>query len=436
MRGAISTIALIVSIAGLLLVIAYGASDAFLTFQSDEADLDRELLLTSLAPNGWETAPLGDARFSEEFIAPCLQTPLLAGVGIDGRGATGYVPPTGAAPGARMLVIQTSAGNARAIMDDVARDTENGCQRGITVGTVDSATVEAGVVDGAERSALVSYSQVVGDTERTYQVLMFQQGNFVAHASYETTDDPGFASSDLTALGGLLAAQMVDPPTPTELEAAGATYVPTTAERWATRINTESESILTARGRYPLVASMAALGGLICLLFLIGARMSRAPEPLPATGADDLVLGLPQSFPTVDDYGAPQRRWIRNAPATSTPPPADVGFDLEPAGFVDEPDLIPDALEPEPEPEPAGPPPVIEFPQQPIEEKLKILKDARLKEPKREHRAMREVRPDFEWTDEISKPEPPSDTQPAQEQAQPASRKAVMRKLRAQSDSS
>jgi len=438
MRGFVAIVALIVAIGGLLLVIAYGASDAYLNYQSDETDLDDSLLVASLAPQGWSAAAAPSVNFNAQFIAPCLQTPLLEGASTSGRGATSYVPPGSAAPGAQLLLIQTSPAAASGILDDVARDTENNCQRGLTVGTVERAEVDTGSVAGAERSIAVRYDRQVGEATRSFLVLVLQQAGYVAHLSYETTDAPGVVADALTSLGAALVARIDLPPTTAQLAAAGALDEPTAMERRMTRVNEASDRILTLSGRYPITVGLGGLGAVVLLMYVAGARLSRGPGPLPdtsglATAPGAVMPGTPPK--TVDDYGVPERRWIQTSEGRKSK-----RADPAPVFMLDIPELEEDEIdepvsEPEPEPEPSGPPPVIDFPQRSIEEKLKILKDARLKEPRREHRAMRDVTPAVDWTEEISKPERRPDTSELEPPTGQISRKALLKKLRSNADS-
>jgi hypothetical protein len=423
MRGLIASVTLAVAIGGLLLVIAYGASETYLNLVKTKEDLGNTFILGSIAPRGWETSETEGANFNESFVAPCLQTPLLTGVSAGARGAMTYVPSSTGPTGIELLMIRTSSGSAQAIMDDVQRDTENDCQRGLTVGTIERADVVTNELRGADLSVLVDYDRQVGDAVRSYIVLILREGDYVAYFNYETTDAPDSANLEVVNLAEALVARIEQPPTTAELTAAGALNEPSAMERRAMRVHDESSRILTASGRYPVVVGLGALGGLILVLYFFGARLSRGSNRIPKSSGKSSASGLPSPFAsakTTDDYGTPGRRWIQTS---------ELGHSYE---YEDPPTFELDVVaeEEEPEPVPVGPPPVLDFPQRSIEEKLKILKEARLNEPRREHRAVREVRPEVDWTEEISKTDRTSKPPTPEPPTGQISRKALLKKLR------
>ena len=423
MRGLIAVFSLFVAMSGLLVVIAYGGSEAYDSFRGKEARLYDELMLESAAGSGWSATELASLSYDEQFVTPCLRTSLLNGIGIDGRGAAGYSPSPAGGQAAQALVIRTSLADSRAIMADVARDTENNCQRGVTVGTIERADTDTDRIAGADDAVFVSYDRQVDGESRRHVTAVMREGETVAHLSYEMTGDAALEDDDIAALAGALASRMANPPTTAQLEAAGYINNPTTAERVADRANDESTRVLSAAGRIPIEAGLAVFGGLVLLTYILGARLSSTSEsPLPQT----VAVGVPFTHtPTLENYGAPERRWITGS-ASPRPAPDD---DIDEPVDEPEPGRLVDL---EQAPEPAGPPPVLEFSQKPIGEKLKILKEARMKEPRREHRAVREIKPEVDWTEEISRTERGPQQPAARPQPEPVTRKALLKKLRSQ----
>lgn len=399
----------------MLIVIAYGAAEAFLRVSDDDPDLNTALLLSTVAPAGWQATASNGLNFKEAFVTPCLRTPLLDGVSVRNRGAVEYVRPSGSLPGTDLLIMQTSAGNARAIMDDVIRDTENDCQRGVTVGTVSSAQVEPLDLPNADQALLVSYDQETPSRLKSMLTLVLRQGEYVARLDHEISEDSQFVADDLVALAVALSERIERPPTEAEFMAAGVETGPSRSESYALRVKEMTSDIFTLSGRFPIAVGMSAFCGSVAVLFILGARMSRIPSTSVLSEArtrDGESRSLLTQFPTTLDNGNGSSG---RAPSTSV---TQIG--AGPSYDVDD----------EPEPEPVAPPPVVDFPQKSIEEKLSILKEARLKEPRREHRAVREIEPSVNWTDEISKAETAAEAEPVAPPAGPVSHKALLKKLR------
>lgn len=423
MRGLIAVLSLFVAMSGLLVVIAYGGSEAYYSFRGKEASLYEDLLLESAGGPAWSATELTGLSYDEQFVTPCLRTPLLNGVGIDGRGAAGYRPSPAGGPAAQVLVVQTSLADSRAIMADLARDTENNCQRGVTVGTIERADADADRIAGADEAVFVSSDRRIDGETQTHIAAFIREGDYVAQLTYEMNGDAALAEDDIAGLASSLASRMNNPPTTAQLEAAGFLNNPSTAERIASRANEESTRVLSSSDRIPIEAGLALLGGIVLLTYFVGARLSRtSDESLPRMVAAGAAF---TNAPTLDNYGTPERRWITGS-VVPRPEPDEIVDEL-----VDESELD-EHVDLEQEPEPAGPPPVLEFPQKPIQEKLKILKEARMKEPRREHRAMREIKPEVDWTEEISRPERGPQQPVVQPQPEPVTRKALLKKLRSQ----
>ena len=421
MRGLAATLTLLIAICGMLVVVAYAASEAYFELRNDEADLHRELLLGSVAPNLWSATELSGVDYGELFVTPCLGTPLLDRVGISGRGATNFVPGSGGLVSSTFVVIQTSPASARSIMDDVRRDTENNCQRGVTVGTIERAVVTAPDIAGADDVILVQSDRDVRGELREVTTGFIHSGELVGRISIDTTDASASTISAFAELTDELATQLVDPPGEAELEAAGAVREPTQVEVVATRVNDTSADILSGSGRYPVEAGLGVFGAIVLVLFLLGARLNRAPQFVAAPRPSTM-----ENQATLSDYGS----------GKAASPVESSGFDLRAnknGSEDEEPDPGADLEEDTGEFEL---PPVLDFPQRSIEEKLAILKEARLKDPPREHRPVREAQPDVSWTDEISKAStrPASEDQPTGATAQePVTRKALLKKLKSDS---
>src|SRR5690606_18330378 len=129
----------------------------------------------------------------------------------------------------------------------------------------------------------------------------------------------------------------------------------------------------------------------------------------------------PPSRPTLENYSTSQRRWIQQrGHAAGNAAPTDEYDDFEPDDI-------------EPAPAAVTLPPVIDFPQRSIDEKLKILKEARMREPAPEPMTPSTFVPAVDWTAEISKAEAPARRPPA---PQPVTRKVLLQKLRSQQSDS
>ncbi|MEZ4570482.1 MAG: hypothetical protein R2849_09180 [Thermomicrobiales bacterium] len=338
------------------------------------------------------------------------------------RGAAVYGP-AGAPGGAvQVLLLETSASNSRAIMDDIVRDTENNCQRGVTVGTIERASVESINLAPADQALLVTSTRVEADETLEQTTLLFHDGDLLGRLSFESGEAVPVAAADAVALASGLVRQIANPPTDAELEAAGVLDQPTAVEKAAGRVKTETGNVLSGDGQYPVEAGLGGLGLAVLLLYVVGARLSRTPEPAVSSTPR---FGKTPTNPTLDTYASGD--W---QPYKSYSSPQSVAMqddDAEPAG---ESEIAEDTADLEP------PPPILNFPQKPIEEKLKILKEARLKEPRREHRAVRDAAPDVDWTEEISKERPSQKSGPADPAPSQVSRKVLLQKLRSnQSDS-
>ncbi len=418
MRGMLGVIALTAAICGMLVVIAYAASDAYLNFTSQETDLNSTLLLGSLAPDGWTATELPRSNFNEQFLSPCLAVPLIDGVSASGRGALGFAPTgTAAASGVQLQMIQISGANARAVMTSVQRDTENNCQRGLTVGTVAEADVDVLADTNADDGVIVDLSRRQGGALIDYTEAIVRNGDYITRISYRYDPATAIERSDVAALVSAVVSQIENPPTQGELEAAGAIVAPAFIDRAAERLNADSSRGLSLDGRVSPLIGVAAVGGLVILLYVVGAKLSRSRELSPSPAGQTSMIG---SRPTLENYGESQRRWIRKSAHSASASNSSAGFDDD--DFATEQTLM------QPIPEPS---PVLDFPQRSIDEKLKILKEARMREPRPELVTSHPVVPAIDWTEEISKPVP------IRENQQPApveqiSRKALLKKLRSQ----
>lgn len=423
MRGFIAALTLFVAIGGLLVVIAFGASEAYYALRNDEANLYDQLLLGAIGEPTMTSTELTGLNYNEMFVTPCLQTPLLEGVGINGRGAALIGSQSGAAQGAQVLALQTSLANSRAIMSDVGRDTENNCQRGVTVGTVERATVVSDATPGADDAIFVAYDRAISGETRQFVTAIVRDGEYIALLSHEITDGSPIGEADVLELATSVVSRFESPPTAAELAAAGVATEPAPVERVARWANDQSTRLLSASDRFPVEVGLGVFGGVVLVLYIGGARLARTPAPSRVGRQSDTVE--PETTPTLDDYGddAPARRWIKSS----------AGPKAESEEAPDDLDDGPMENVPEDVPAPVAPSPVLDFPQMPIEEKLKILKEARLKEPRREHRAVRDVTPEVDWTEEISRPDAPRAPEANPVRPEPVSRKALLKQLRSQS---
>ena len=423
MRGLLAIVALIAATAGMLVVVAYGGSEAFLRISEDDPDLNGMLLLDSVAPSGWQASSIADVNLSETFVAPCLRTPLLEGASIRNRGAMEYAPLARGQGPVELLIIQTSPAGAAAIMDDVLRDTEDDCQRGVTVGTVSNARTETLDPVDADRMLQVSFDRPVLSGQESYVVSIVQQDEYVALLSAVVEDNAKATQDGVLGVAEGLAARIARPPTVPELEAAGVLSNPSTAEEYALRVRDETARLLTAAGRVPLWAGAGILSLTTVLLYGVGARFSRRVD---VPGFDEARI---PSFESGKSIGAlpmtPVAESSQRMTSLSSGDTGPLSADSTPVYQT-----VPQEISEEPELAAAAPPPVVDFPQRSIEEKLSILKEARLKEPPREHRAVREVRPDVDWTEEISKAESSPAPPPADPPTGPVSRKVLLKKLR------
>lgn len=421
MRSLVASLTLIGAIAGLVIVIAYAASDAYITFRDDEVDLNSTLMLGTLAPAGWTATGASRSDFNDQFLSPCLGVPLLDSADVTGRGAMRYAPSATGTDNVQMLLLQTSETDARGIMASLQRDTENDCQRGITVGTVDQADVSQLNQINADEGVLVTYRQPNDSAGEHHIEAFIRAGAYVGMLSYRGSADGGIEAAQLVDISAFLTARIANPPTTLELEAAGLIKEPSQVDRTAERLRENSTRILTADGRISEVMGLGALGAMIALLYIVGARLGRvpavAPTSMPIFGSE---LPAPAD-PLPSRPKQTERRWMKQS--LLKPGPRARVADETAIGYEDEYDAPGSTVTPAP---------VLDFPQRSIEDKLKTLKEARLNEPCHEPLAPLPVMPDVDWTEEISKPQRRPIPKPTDPATQPVSRKALLQKLRSQ----
>jgi hypothetical protein len=417
MRSLVSFVALFAAISGLIVVIAYGASESYLTLRDQDEDLNSALMLGSLAPSGWTANAASLAGFGDRFLSPCLGVPLLRSVGTDGRGAMRFSPDPAQTTNVQMLVVQTSESSARDIMSSVQRDTENNCERGRTIGTVQEAEVtNLDEINGAE-GFLVTYRQPNDSAGEHHIDAIVREGAYVGLLTFRGAAEGGIQAAQLLEFTSALSARASSPPSLAEIEAAGLLREPGRIERAAERLNAESKRLLTLDGKISLYVGLAALGAISALLYVMGARLGRTPvTPLPQTP----IFGNdppPPVEPLPSRPKQPQRRWLRQSLVKPGP---SVAVSIEPEfnGGTREFES------------PAEP--VLNFPQRSLDDKLRTLKEARLNDTRREPATPLPVMPDVDWTEEISKPARRSAPRPADPAPQPVSRKALLQKLRSQ----
>lgn len=413
MRAILSFAAFTISICGMLIVIAFAASEAYHNLRNDEVNLNNALLLGTLAPEGWATAPQDRAAVADQFLSPCLAVPLLGNASISGRGAMSYVPVASEGGGVRLLMVAMKPGDARAIMDSVRRDTENDCQRGLIVGTVSRAQVTTLSDIGADEAILVEFTRDEAGEQVTVTEAVIRSGDVITLLNYRHSDEAAIDTAGLSALAARVVGQIQNPPSEAELEAAGAAEQPSLMDRASDKIQSSLSGPLSFDGRTSAYTGLAGAGALAILFYIFGARLSSGREVKPPQAQPPT---LPVSNPTLENYSSSQRRWIRQRQ------PVVYSYAGE-----DE-----DELESDAEPAEIDMPPILDFPQRSIEEKLKILRQARLSEPRPEPLTSSPVVPEVDWTEEISK----ADSRPAQPSAtsrpEPITRKVLLQKLRSQ----
>ncbi len=418
MRGSASIVTLLVAICGMLLVISYTASDAYLKFRDPETDLNTSLLLGTLAPDGWTASPQSRANFNEQFLTPCLAVPMLEGTSIAGRGAMSFRP-RGSEAGIELLMIETTGEDARAVMDSARRDTEANCQRGLTVGTVTGADVSTPSSIDADEAYVVDLSRQAGNETVDFTEAVIRNGDYIARLSYRHEPGVKLDQADVASLAAGLVERTNTPPTEAELRAAGVNVDGTLVDRTAERLQAESTRALSFDDRASPIVGMAIVGGVVLVLYLIGMKLSKtreaAPEPVTVSGPV-LAWSTPakESTPTQN-----RQRWIQRSAHRSTDqldddPADDEGLELEPASTGE-----------------AQPSPTRDFPQRSIEEKLKILKEARLHEPRSEPITPLPIVPSVDWTEEISRHERRQATSPRMTESTDApNRQILLKKLR------
>lgn len=425
MRAIASFLAFTIAICGLGGVVAFMASEAYLDLRNNETNLNNTLLLGTLAPEGWAAAPGDRGQVDDKFVSPCLAAPLLRSASITGRGAMSYAPVGSESGGVQLLMVATKSRDARAIMDSVRRDTENDCQRGLSIGTVSSATVTSLGGTGADEAILVELTRNEAGKLVTFTEAVLRSGDVITLITYRNDPEPIIDGAGIGALASRVVGQVTNPPSEAVLEAAGALEQPSLMERASNAIRGRLSGPLSFDGRTSHYVGLAVAGALALLFYVLGAKLNAGRE-VPAPAAAPITL-MP-SHPTLENYSSKksfaskQRRWIRQREPLSYSYSADDDLEEEEA-------------EPE-EAEEATPaadlPPVLDIPQRSIDEKLKILKEARLREPRPEPLTSSPVVPDVDWTEEISK----ADARPARPSApprpEPVTRKLLLQKLRSQ----
>jgi hypothetical protein len=420
MRSLLAVLILMAAISGLVVVIAYAASEAYLTFSDQDEDLNSTLMLGTLAPAGWTATAASRAGFSDQFLSPCLGVPLLKSVDVGGRGAMRFAPDAATSSNVQLLLLQTSEADARGIMSSVQRDTENGCRRGMTIGTVQQADVSPLTSNSAGEGVLVTYRQPNDSAGEHHVDAVVRQGGYVGLLTYRGSVEDGLQAAQILDLSAALAGRIENPPNLAEIEAAGLVSEPSQLERAAERLNADSTRVLTADDRISLSMGLGTLGALTALLYIAGARMGRAPaaEPPPSVPIFGSEPPAPVD-PLPSRHRQPQRRWMKQS-LLKPGPRASASLESD------------DALDAGYDGSYARAVPVLDFPQRSIDDKLQTLKEARLTESRHEPLTPLPVMPDVDWTAEISKPQRRPAPKPVDPATQPVSRKALLQKLRSQ----